>query len=150
MLAGHAWNPGAKLLHGKATMTSAHHRGQLPKMYSGFQLCPDIDPKQKCFRLRRYNEGLFDEIFHEHVPNHRITIDSAIEMLKALVLRHEEFSASHILRCYLNSRRGSPEALRILRIDVEYPEPGVIRRYCCSNNFNAWMDEVIIPAKFRK
>lgn len=118
-------------------------------MYSGFQLCNDMEPKQKCFRLRRYNQGVFDDIFHEHVPKHRISLDSAIELMKVLVLRHSEVAAPYILRCYLNSRGREPQALDPFRCDVEYPEPGVIRRYCSSNNVQAWMDEVIDPGKFR-
>jgi hypothetical protein len=119
------------------------------QMHSRFQLCKDIEPKQKCFRLRRYNQGVFDDVFHEHVPKHRISLDSGIEMMKALVLRHEEFAAPYILRCYLNSQGRSPEALDLLKIVVEYPEPGVIRRYI-GHNIQAWMDEVIDPGKFRQ
>lgn len=118
------------------------------QMYSHFQLCKDIEPKQKCFRLRRYNQGVFEDVFHEHVSKHRISLDSAKEMMKALVLRHEEVTAQHILRCYLNKGR-NPKALDHLKIVVGYPEPGVIRRYI-GHNIQAWMDEVIDPGKFRQ
>jgi len=120
------------------------------QMYSGFKICNDIEPKQRCFRLRRYNQGVFDDIFHEHVPKYRISLDSGIEIMKALVMRYEEFTASYILRCYLNSRGQDPEAIPLLRIVVEYPESGVIRRYCGSSDIQAWMDEVIDPGKFRQ
>ncbi|SRR5712692_290184 len=119
------------------------------QMYSHFLLCKDIEPKQKCFRLRRYNQGVFDDVFHEHVPEHRISLDRGIEMMKALVLRHGEFAAPYILRCYLNSRGRDPEAYHF-QINIDYPEPGVIRRYCGSYNVQAWMDEVIVPGKFRQ
>jgi hypothetical protein len=119
------------------------------QMYSGFQLCNDIEPKQKCFRLRRYNQGVFEDVFHEHIPKHRISLDSSIEMMKALVLRYEEFAAPYIIRCYLNSRGRNPAAINLLRIVIEYPEPGVIRRYC-GNDVQVWMDEVIAPEKFRQ
>jgi hypothetical protein len=120
------------------------------QMYSGFKICSDLEPKQKCFSLRRYNKGVYDDVFHEHVPRHRITQDNSIEMMKALVLRHEEFVAPFILRCYLNNRGREPEATNLPRFFVEYPEPGVIRKYCCSNNFQAWKDEIIAPEKFRQ
>ena len=118
------------------------------EMYSGVQLCNDLKPKQRCFRLRKYNEGTFDDIFHEHVPDRRISAGNAREMMKALVLRYEEAHAERILRSYLNSRRGSPAACNPFQITVEYPEPGVMRTYC-GTNVQAWMDEVIAPGKFR-
>jgi hypothetical protein len=117
--------------------------------YSRFQLCNDMEPKEKCFRLRRYNQGVFEDVFHEHVLKHRISLDRGIEMMKALVLRHGEFAALYILRCYLNSRGRDPEAYHF-QINIKYPEPGVIRRYCGSYNVQAWMDEVIVPGKFRQ
>ncbi len=117
-------------------------------MYTRFQLCSDLKPKQKCFKLRRYNEGLFEDVFHEHVPNHRVSLDDALAMMRTLVLRYEGHEASSILRHYLNTRGRKPSA-RHLRFDVEYPEPGVIRRYCSSNHIHAWMDEVISPEQFR-
>ena len=119
-------------------------------MYSGYKLCNDLEPKQKCFRLQQYNEGIFDDVFHEHVPRRRISQRSGIEMIRALVLRYNEFAAPYILRCYLNSRGRDPEAIPLLRIVIEYPEPGVLRRYCCSNHFQAWMDEVVGPGEFRQ
>ena len=117
-------------------------------MYSAVQLCNDLKPKQRCFRLQKYNEGAFDEIFHEHIPRHRISAANARELMKALVLRYEEAHAEHILRSYLNSRGQSPAASNPFQIVVEYPEPGVIRTYC-GTNVKAWMDEVIVPGDFR-
>lgn len=119
-------------------------------MYSGFQLCPDLKLKEKCFRLRRYNEGVFDDLFHEHVPRHRISLDDAIDMMKALVVRYNAYEAPYILRSYLNNRGYNPEAVKTLQIVVEYPERGVMRRYCSSSHVQAWMDEIIVPQQFRK
>jgi hypothetical protein len=106
----------------------------------------------KCIRLRKYNHGQGDpysELFHEHFPGHRISEDASIEMMKALVLRYEEVEASYILRCHLNKRGHEPESCAdSLRITVEYPERGVIRKYC-GTNIQAWLDTVIVPEKFR-
>ena len=117
-------------------------------MYSGFQLCHDLQPKQRCFRLREYNQGTFDDVFHEHIPAHRISKDNAIQMMKSLVLRYENAHAERILRSYLNSRGRNPAACDPFQIGVEYPEPGVMRTYC-GTNVQAWMDEVLVPGDFR-
>src|SRR5258707_1186281 len=118
-------------------------------LYTGFKIFEDLKPKQRCFRLRQYKERLFVDGFPEHIPRRRISADNAIEMMKALVLRYEGYEAPYILTCYLNSR-GKEPAARSLQFHVDYPEPGVIRRHCSSNNITVWMDEVIVPAKFRR
>ena len=119
-------------------------------MYSGFQLCARLEPGEKCFRLRKYEQGEFIELFHEHVPAHRISQDNAMAALKSLVLRYQEAEAGRILRHYLNGRGSSPKAEdHYCLFHVEYPEPGVIRKYC-GINIEAWMDEVIDPGKFRE
>lgn len=120
-----------------------------PPVFSGVRLCEELARKQKCFRLQRYNGGAFVDLFHEHVPDHRISFDGGMEVLRALVARFEGFTAPDILRCHLNSRGPNPAAPRRLAIHVEYPEPGVIRRYC-GGDVLAWMDEVIGPDQFRQ
>ncbi|MBZ5590657.1 MAG: hypothetical protein LAP39_00360 [Acidobacteriia bacterium] len=102
--------------------------------------------------MRKYNHGQGDpysELFHEHFPGHRISEEASIEMMKALVLRYEEVEASYILRCYLNKRGREPESYDPFRITVEYPEAGVIRKYC-GTNIQAWLDTVIAPQQFRQ
>ena len=121
-------------------------------MYSGFEICAALVPEMKCIRLRKYNHGQGDpytEVFHEHVPRHRISEDASIELMKALVLRYEGFEAPYILRCYLNEGRGEPESCDPFRVTAEYPEPGVIRKYC-GTNVQAWLDTVITPDDFRQ
>jgi len=123
-------------------------------LYSGFQPCPTLTPKMKCVRLRKYNhdhskDELFTELFHEHCPKHRIGRDASIEMLKALVLRYDDVGAPYILRCYINKRGREPQAHNPFQINVEYPEPGVIRIYC-GTDIHAWIDTVIAPEQFRR
>lgn len=120
--------------------------------YCGVQLCPTLQPKLMCIRIRRYNVGhgeAFTELFHEHVPEHRANEDSTAELLRALVVAHAKMSASEIVRCYLNKRGHRPEPSNLLGIHVEYPEPGVIRR-CCGGDVLGWIDKVCTPARFRK
>jgi hypothetical protein len=70
-------------------------------------------------------------------------------MMRALVLRYQGVEASYILRCYLNKRGREPEAYDPFQIRIEYPEPGVIRRYC-GGDIQAWLDTVITPEQFRQ
>jgi hypothetical protein len=72
-----------------------------------------------------------------------------MEMMKALVLRYEEVEAPCILRCYLNNHGREPAACNPFQVHVEYPEPGVIRKYC-GTNVQAWLDTVIAPGQFRQ
>ncbi len=121
-------------------------------MYSGVQICKTLMPNMKCIRLRKYNHGQgdpFNELFREHIPGHRISADASIEMMKALVLRYEEVDASYILHCYVNNRGRDPAFHDPFRINIEYPEPGVLRKYC-GINVQAWLDTVIAPEQFRK
>ena len=122
------------------------------KIYSGFELCTTLQTKQKCVRLRKYNAGQgepFTDLFHEHFPAHRISDGDGVEMLKALVVRYQCADAAQIVRCYLNDRGGQPEHSEGLRITVEHPEPGVLRKYC-GGDVQGWIDTVISPAVFRQ
>lgn len=117
--------------------------------YSDFQICDALKPKQKCFRLRQYNQGKFDDLFHKHIPKYRISIDNAINVMMMLVARQSEWNDLYILQSRLNKRGKEPIAEPSFQITIEYPEPGVIRRYCNSGDVVAWMDEVIQPGEFR-
>ena len=77
------------------------------------------------------------------------SFEAGMEVLRTLVARHEGLTAPDIIRCHLNSRGRNPAAVRRLEIHVEYPEPGVIRRYC-GGDVLAWMDEVVGSTEFRK
>jgi hypothetical protein len=91
---------------------------------------------------------MFSDIFHGHIPKHRINDDDLLHMMKALILRAEEAPSEKILHSYLNLRRGAPARITQFVVHVEYPEPGVIRKYCGTNTV-AWVDTVINPKKFR-
>lgn len=117
--------------------------------FSGVSLCSKLDAEDKCFRLQRYNQGRFEELFHEHVPHHRIGMQNSTEVIRALVVRFDQFTAAEILRSHLNSRGAERSAVKNhLRVHVHYPEPGVVRR-CCGSDTVAWMDEVIDATVFR-
>jgi hypothetical protein len=118
-------------------------------MCSGFQICETLKPKERCIRLRAYNEGRFDELYHEHIPAYKIGNEACIELMKALVVRFSGFSAEYIVRGYLNQRRGQPACANLFRFHTEYPEPGVIRHYC-GGNVQTWSDLVIAPSRFRQ
>jgi hypothetical protein len=121
--------------------------------HSNFGLCDTLAPKTKCVRVFKYNSGqgeMFSEVSHEHFPDHRISEDAAIQMLKALVVRYTEWEAPYIVRCFLNDRGSNPASCRNqLKIVCEYPEPGVMRKYC-GTNVVAWFDTVITPESFRQ
>jgi hypothetical protein len=118
-------------------------------MYSAMSLCRDFDPKQKCFRVQRYDRGFFREEFHEHVPKHRINADEGTEAIRALLVRFANLSGSEILRSLLNERGKTPPATRVLHVYVEYPEAGVVRK-TCGGNVIAWVDEVVDEEAFRQ
>lgn len=73
------------------------------EIYSGFEICNDLQPNQKCFRVRLYKEGRFRDKFHEHIPKHRISQQNAIDCLKTLVIRCLDWRYSYILGTYLNN-----------------------------------------------
>lgn len=119
-------------------------------MHSGFKLCPELKVKEKCFRVQRYKEGAFEETFHEHVPSHRLSLESQLEALRGLVDQCAGWPPTFILHSRLNDRRGGPSRYPGFRSHVEYPEPGVIRRYFRSGPATASSDEVFAPGSFRR
>jgi hypothetical protein len=118
-------------------------------MYERFLLCPDLKPGEKCFRAQRYEDGEVGEEFHEHVPAHRISLDSEMETLRALVSQFEGWNGLFNLHSRLNNRRGGPEKYPGFNCHVTYPEEGTIRRYVSSTDVTAWSDYVIRPEVFR-
>lgn len=118
-------------------------------MHTNYKICSTLKVNEKCFRLHEYNEGNFNEIFHEHVPSHRISSDNAICFMKALIIKHSAFGDFQILLTYLNERSKEPGAIKLGQIVTEYPEPGVLRKYYSSGNISAWYDEVISKLVFR-
>jgi hypothetical protein len=119
------------------------------QIHTGFQICSELKKKEKCFRLQQYNNGEFEELFHEHVPKHRISKGNSIELLKSLIVRYSGLEFPQIVCSYLNDRGKNPSVIKLFQLQIEYPEPGVLRTYCSSRNLNIWFDEVIAPDKFR-
>ncbi len=118
-------------------------------LYTGYKICKGLKANEKCFRLHEYNEGEFHELFHEHIPKHRISADNAGEFMKTLVVRHSSLGDPEILRTYLKKRGKNPAAIEFGQVVIEYPEPGVLRKYFSCGNTSAWFDEVISTAQFR-
>lgn len=119
-------------------------------MYERHKICPNLGCKEKCFRVQRREKSSIVEMFHEHVPSHRISIDSEIEVLRALVGHCAGWNGTSILRSRLNNRRGGPSRYPGLISNVAYPEEGVIRRYFSWGDLIAWSDSVISPSSFRR
>lgn len=120
------------------------------QIYSRHQLCADLKPGDKCFRVQLYNEGTFELSFHEHVPSHRISQESGLEVLRALAGHYAGWAGTSILRSRLNNRPGNPSIYPVLSYDISYPEEGVIRYSVSSGSVSAWYDAVLIPARFRQ
>jgi hypothetical protein len=118
-------------------------------MYSNFQICELLKSKEKCFRVRIYNDGKFEDVFHQHIPAYRISEENALEALKSLNIFYSGSSAVTILHSRLNKRGKNPNVAHTFNIVTEYPEAGVIRRYCSSQLVTVWFDEVIMADKFR-
>ncbi|WP_146171163.1 hypothetical protein [Saccharospirillum sp. MSK14-1] len=117
--------------------------------YSGYKVCHEFKANIKCFRLHEYNDGDFNELFHEHIPKHRINSGNAAEFMRALVIRHSALGDPEILRTYLNKRGQNPSAIDFGKAVIEYPQPGLIRKYFTSGGITAWYDEVISKSAFR-
>lgn len=125
------------------------HRAADGGLYEGHHLCPDLVPGQMCFRAKTYNEGVFETVFHEHIPSHRISQESANEALRSLVARYSEWPGTFILRSHLNKRGRNPECYPGFIHHVSYPEPGAIRHTVSGPRAHAWHDSVLSKAAFR-
>jgi len=106
-------------------------------------------PKERCFRAQKYNQVTYQELFHEHVPQHRMAFDDAVSFMKALVLDYNQYQAPYMMLHYLNSRGKTPSAIKVPVVH-EYPEPGVNRLNCSCSDVHAWTDQIISPQYFRK
>ncbi len=119
-------------------------------MYENFKLCSDLHCKEKCFRVQQYRERKVTELFHEHVPAHRLSQDAEIDVLRCLVGQFASWNGQYILYSRLNQRRGGPSQYPKFISHVTYPEPGIIRRYFSSGDTTVWSDQVINPGQFRQ
>ena len=119
-------------------------------IYMEHVLCSELDACSLCFVARKYIDGKFEDVFHEHVPQHRISQSSVNEALLSLALYFGSYEARSIINSRLNRRRGGPSQYPQFSHHVDYPEPGVKRHYMSSSTVIVWQDSVIIPQKFRK
>jgi hypothetical protein len=114
-------------------------------MAADVQICPTLDPKEKCIRLNKYNRGQGDlstELFHKHFQRHRISEDAQIEMMKAMVLTYEKPEPLFVLGCYLNGRGRDPAPYDPFRIKVHLHD-GWVRITCggtSGTDFQAWLE----------
>ncbi len=69
--------------------------------------------------------------------------------MKTLLARHSPLGDPEILRTYLNTRGKNPSTIPFGQGVIEYPEPGVLRRYLSNGNTIGWYDEVISLTQFR-
>ncbi len=119
-------------------------------LYSGFKICNNLKANEKCFRLQIYDQGETNEVFHEHIPKHRISNDNAVSFMKTLIVKYSSLRDSEILRAYINNRGKEPSSINLCQAHIEYPEPGVFRKYFSGGGITAWVDEVIVPNEFRR
>jgi hypothetical protein len=117
-------------------------------VHSGYKLCESLKPKEYCIVVELYKDGVFEQRFHEHVAVHRLSEESLQYLLPALVMKFEEMLAMTIFRSHLNDRGKNPPRQSFIW-HVEYPEPGVLRKYCGTNT-RAWADRVVLVDSFRK
>jgi len=118
------------------------------EIYTGFKICKTLGAKEKCFRLEQSEDGVMKEIFHEHMPKHRISTINCFNFLRALLVRYSALGDPEILRTYINDNGKSPVGIELYKGHWEYPEAGVFRQYCDSGQLLAWYDEVINAAEF--
>jgi len=116
---------------------------------SSYKVCSSLKEGEKCFRLLEYDEGEYRDLFHEHVPNFRISGVSSGSFMKSLIISHSSLNDEQIFRTYLNKRGNQPSMISLLQGHIETPEPGVLRKYADSGQLVAWYDEVISPSEFR-
>ena len=76
--------------------------------------------------------GQIEETFHEHVLSRRLSLELELEALRGLVDQCAGWPPTYILRSRLNKRRGGTTQYPGFTSHVEYPEPGVLRRYFSS------------------
>ena len=119
--------------------------------YENIKLCPDWKTQELCLVVEQYKEGVFERVYHLHIPQRRISQSSLSELLRSLVCRFDGFTGlgfETIVAAYLNDRKGGLSKRNPFQMTTSYPEPGVLRLYCGTNTIT-WADRVIVPSKFR-
>ena len=135
-------------IRGRRTLGCTKSGDRINRCVFSIPTLPVAQPREKCIKLREYREGHFHEVFHEHIPAHKLAEAAIPALLQALVLRHKQASAREILQSYLTRRGRLAKTDHPLKIIVEYPEAAVIRRYC-GRNVQAWIDSVTNEGDFR-
>ena len=120
-----------------------------PALDSERQLCSDLDPRQLCFCVREYDEGVFSTLIHKHVPAYRISQNRVHEALRSLVARYSKWPGDWILHSLLNDRGSKPERYPGFRHDTSYPEPGVLRHTVSGTRVHARCDRIVSVETFR-
>ena len=134
----------------KSSLSNRVKTSDSEALYDGHDLCPKLSPGQMFFRVKTYNEGVFETVFHEHVPSHRLSQDSATEALRSLVARYSEWPDAFILHSLLNKRGRNPQCYPGFAHHVGYPERGVLRHTVGASNAHAWHDAVVEKGSFRQ
>ena len=101
-------------------------------------VCKTLDPKDACVGVREYRQGQFIERFHQHVPGHRVSVQDAWALLRALVLRYEGASAGQIVEAFAIRRGRAAKQPHPYHIWVEHSPPGCWTSYC-GGNVLAWI-----------
>ena len=117
-------------------------------MFENYKLCDALKASEICLVVEQYAEGSFTREFHEHVPRYRLSNESRVNLLRALVVQFSSLGPERLVRCYLNTKARTPPSDNSLLILVSYPEPGVLRTYCGTDT-RAWSDQVVAPSGFR-
>jgi len=112
-------------------------------MSSNFHVCEGLKHSERCFYVRKYSEGKFKELCHEHVPKSRMSGDTALSALKALMVKHSGWVDSYALQAFMNKKGKNPPAAGELNVRVEYPGEGVCRKMCANSNLEGWVDEFV-------
>lgn len=119
-------------------------------MCDGYKICPTLQEGEKCVRVQKYDQGRIRELFHEHVPSHRISDDQLHDTLKALIGLFGGWSAEAVLHSRLNNRKGGQVRSPNFIYHETYPEKGVLRIYLSSGDITTWFDSVVQPSAFEK
>jgi hypothetical protein len=130
-------------------MNAASKPSDTPALYTGQHVCPDLAPRQMCFRVRDRKDGDVRSLFHQHIPAHRISQERAHEALRSLVARYSEWSGEWLLNSLLNNRGREPERYPGFTHNVSYPEAGVLRHTVSGTNVHAWCDSIVSSQSFR-
>ena len=102
-----------------------------------------------CFRARRYRQGEWGDVCHEHIPRSRLSQEGTREVVRSLVARFSDWSAQYIVRSHMNGRGNNPARYPGFTSETTHPEPGVLRQYFASPEVTAWYYDAYSKADFR-